>query len=104
MRHLGPVVLVLARRMGNCGKQFSMGDDITPQLVGDEADGSRPLAFHEFPEEPLGCLPISSLLEQNIDRIPILVDRPPEVEPLSPDGDKKLVEMPDVPQADLLSF
>ena len=99
VRDLGPVVLIWPSQVENRWNQLSMDDDVAPQLVGDEAVGSRPLAFHEFPEEPPGSPTIASLLEENVDRVPVLVDRPPEVETLSPDRDKEFVQMPNVAQS-----
>ncbi len=47
------------------------------KLVCDEPVGKCSLSLQEHTEEALGGLPIPSLLEENVDGVPILVDRPP---------------------------
>lgn len=75
-----------------------MSSPVASHFVGDEPVGNRGLSLQELTKEPLRGLSIPSLLEENVDRVPILVDRPPEIETFSPDSDKELVQMPDVAQ------
>ncbi len=98
MRSFGPVVFVLFSRVGDRWEQFSMSGPVASELICNEPVGNSSLTFQELTEEPLGSLPISSLLEQDIDRVPILIDRSPQVETLSPDGHEELVQMSDVAQ------
>ena len=98
MRDFSPVVLVLPRRVENRCHQFPMSGTVASQFVGDEPVGSRPLTFQELAKESPSRLPIPTLLQEDVDCVSILVNRPPEIEALSPDGDEELVQVPDVAQ------
>jgi hypothetical protein len=74
VRDLNPVVLVLPSCVGNRWNQFSMSGTVASQLVGDKLVGNRSLGVQELTKEPFGGLPISSLLQQNVDRVSVLVD------------------------------
>ena len=103
VRDLGPVVLIWPSHVENRWNQLSMDDDVAPQLVGDEAVGSRPLAFHEFPEEPPGSPTIASLLEQNVDRVPVL-DHPEAITVRSGQGFGLGARATTDPDGDSLSY
>ena len=47
-------------------------------------------------KEALSGVPIPARLEENVDRVTALVDRSPEIVPLTSDGDEELVEVPGV--------
>ena len=49
-------------------------------------------------KESLGGTAISSLSDQNIDNVTVLVDGPPQVIALAADLDEELVHMPDITQ------
>ena len=76
-----------------------MSGTVASQLVGDKPVGTRSLGFQELTKEPLGGLPISSVLQQNVDRVSILVDGSPEVVSFSTDRDEEFIEMPSIPQS-----
>ena len=44
---------------------------------------------------------ISTLGNQNIDHVSILIDGPPQVEALTSDGDEEFIDVPDFPEAAL---
>ncbi len=98
---LGPVVIVLPGCVGNRWNQSSMSGTVASQLVGDKLGGSRSLGFQELTKEPLGGLPISSLLQQNVDRVSVLVDGSPEVVSNPTDRDEEFIEMPNIPKSTL---
>ena len=55
-----------------------------------------PLTLEQFPNKPLCRFSVSTRLNQDIQHIPVLVYRPPQVVLLSVDADKHLVKMPDI--------
>jgi hypothetical protein len=46
---------------------------------------------------------ISTLGDQNIDHISILIDGPPKIEVLALDGDEEFIDVPDVAEPSLFS-
>jgi hypothetical protein len=99
MRDFCPVVLVLTGAMNNGREDVPMCSRITPKLVGDQLPGCLALMFQGPTKEPKlvgdqlpGCLAlmfqgptkeafsgstISTLGDQNIDHVSILIDGPP---------------------------
>jgi hypothetical protein len=73
------------------------------ELVGDQALGLQALLLQQAGEKPLGGLGIAAGLDDVVEHIAILIDRPPQ--PMLPAGDRyhDLVEMPDVVRPGRLS-
>jgi len=74
----------------------SMRCAVAPQLVGHQAPRFASLALQELAKEPLGCSPIATRLDENVDDVPVLIDSAPEILPLTPDRHKELVQVPDI--------
>jgi hypothetical protein len=86
-----PIVRVSRRVVDRFQDEFPPGDRVALQLVRHDRPGLTPMAGMQASEESLGGLRISSLLEQHIDDLPILVDRPPQVPLLASDSNEHLI-------------
>jgi len=64
---------------------------VAPHLVGDQAPRFAFLVLQELAKEPLGCTPITTRLDENIDDIAVLVDSAPEILSLALDRHEELV-------------
>jgi len=74
----------------------SMRCPIAPQLVGHQAPRFASLALQELAKEPLDCSPIATRLDENVDDFALRIDSAPEILPLTLDGHKEFVQVPDV--------
>ena len=75
---------------------------ITPQLVGDQLPGWLSLMLQHLTKESRSGSTISTLANQNIDHVSILIDSSPQIEVLTSDFDEELIYMPDVAEWPLL--
>jgi hypothetical protein len=62
------------------------------------------LGFEQATEKSFSRLVIATALDKNIDDIAVLIDRAPEVLPLTLNRDKDFVEVPGITQATLTLF
>ena len=62
---------------------------ITPKLVGDQLPGCLSLMFQGPTKEAFSGSTISTLGNQNIDHLSILIDGPPKIDALTPNGDEE---------------
>ena len=93
MRQFGSVVESLVLPVFNTGHDFSFCCSVAFQLVGDNDTRNIGHPFQKLAEETLGSFPIASGLHQNIERITILIQRPPELVVLSLDSEYHLFQM-----------
>ena len=103
MRDFCPVVLALTGAMDHGGEDLSMCSRITPKLIGDQLPGYLSLMFQSPTEEALSRSANSTLGDQNIDHVSILIDGPPMIEALALDGDEEFIDVPDVAEPSLFS-
>jgi hypothetical protein len=101
MGHFGPIVFVLACSMDHKREDVPMRSRITPQLVGDQLPGCLYLLFQGLTKEAFSGSTISSLGDQNIDHVSILIDGPPKIEALTLDGEEEFIDVPDVAESSL---
>ena len=101
MGDFSPVVLVLTSAMDNGRKDLPMCSRITPKLVGDQLPRCLSLMFQGPTKEALSGSTISTLGDQNIDHVSILIDGPPKIEALTLDGDEEFIDVPDVTESSL---
>ena len=59
------------------------------------------MTFQEFAKEAFCCTPVAPRLDEDINHVPILIDRPPQILPLTVDGDKDFVQKPSVSELTL---
>jgi hypothetical protein len=72
------------------------GGTIARQLVRDQSPGGATLWFQQLATESDGSASISSGLHQDVDLVPIRVDRPPQVLLPALNPDEQLIPMPGV--------
>src|SRR5688572_29621922 len=51
-------------------------------------------ALQQFTEELLGCLLVPPPLHQDVEHVPVLIHRPPEIMPFTVDGKEHLIQVP----------
>ncbi len=71
-----------------------MSGTIASEFVGHQPPGFSALAFDEPAEKAFGRRLVAATLEENINDIAILIDRPIQIVSLSLHGDKDFVDMP----------
>ena len=79
-----------------------MCSPITPQLVDDQLPGWLSLMLQHLTKESHSGSTISTLANQNIDYVSILIDGTPQIEMLTSDFDEEFIYMPDVAESPLL--
>ena len=72
----------------------SMRGSIASEFIGHQPPGFFPLAIDETVEKAFGLRLIAPTLEENINDITVLIDRPIQIVSLSLHGDKDFVDMP----------
>jgi hypothetical protein len=80
--------------MFHAWENFPLGSPITLQLIRDDDPWSILAALEQLAEEFLRRLLVPPALHQDIEHAPILIDRPPEIVPLTTNGEKHFIEMP----------
>jgi len=95
------IVFVWARSMDHRREDVPMCSRITPKLVGDQLPGCLSLMFQGPTKEAFSGSTISTLGNQNIDHVSILIDGPPKIEALTLEGDEEFIQVPDVAQSSL---
>ena len=103
MEDFSPVVLILTGAMDNGGKDLPMCSRITPKLVGDQSPVCLSLMFQGPMKEAFSGSTISTLGDQNIDHVSILIDGSPKIAALTLDGDEEFIHVPDIAQSSLFS-
>ena len=99
MRDLRSVVLVLLRAVHDERHHRAVRCCIAAQLVRDEPARRAALIFQQFPKEPGGSPSVAAGLDEDVDHITVLVNRPPEIVTSALNLHKQLVEIPGVAQA-----
>ncbi len=99
MGDFSPIVFVLACSMDHGREDVPMCSRITPKLVGDQLPGCFSLMFQGSTKEAFSGSTISTLGNQNIDHVSILIDGPPKIETLALDVDKEFINVPDVAES-----
>ena len=94
MRVLAAVIEIATLAMLYAGKNLACGRAVALPFVRDEHAWHILQAFEPLSEELLRGIPIPAALDQNIQDVTILIDRPPEVTPLAIDREEHFVKMP----------
>ena len=94
VRVLCPVVEIAMLAMFHAWEQVALGGPIALEFVGDDDTRDVGQAFKEFAEELLRGRLITAALDQDIQYVPVLIRRPPEIMTLALDGQKHLVHVP----------
>jgi hypothetical protein len=79
MRDFRPIVRVLVGAVHHRRHHGAAGRWVAAQCVGDQSSRDTALSFQQLPEETEGRQPIAALLDENVDRVAVLVDGPPQI-------------------------
>ena len=104
MRDIHAVVGIDRIDMLDVWHDCSMSGVIAFQFVGVEPAGLAPLPFDQATKEADRGLLIVSSLHQDINGVPILIDRTPQILMLPVNGDDDFIEMPGIAQLALPFF
>lgn len=78
------------------------GRAIAPELIGDHPPRRTSLVLHHLTEETKRCAFVLTLLNQNVDRVIVLIDCAPEIATFSSNrNDRRLIHEPGVTQLSL---
>ena len=99
MRDLRAVVLVLPGAVHHGRHHGAVRRGVAPQFVRDQPARRAALIFQQFPKETRGRLAITPGLDEDVDEVTVLVNRPPEIPTSALNLYKQLVEIPGVAQA-----
>jgi hypothetical protein len=91
-----PIVRVLVRAVNHRRHYGAAGRGVTAQLVGDQSSRDTPLCFQQLPEEAQGRSPIAPRLHEDVDRVAVVIDGPPQVLQPALDFYEHLVQIPRV--------
>jgi len=94
VRVLGAVVQVLRPAMRHRRHELAVRHLVAGELVGDDHPGHVPQARAQAAEELLCGHRVSARLDQNVERVAVLVDRAPQVPLCAVDRDEHLIEVP----------
>src|SRR6516225_6519461 len=97
-------IATMARAMLDRRHDLAAGGGIGAKLVGDDAPGRTTLLLEKTRQQAPCRLGVASRLEDFIEDIAVLIDRPPQPTLAAADGDDDLVEMPDVAATRLLTL
>ena len=100
MRYFDSIVRIRGCAVHDRRDQSTAGGLIARQLVGDQAARDGALCFQELVEESDRSSPIPSGLHEDVDHIPILVNRPPQVLRSALHPHEQLIEIPRISLAD----
>src|SRR5712691_3405625 len=96
MGNLCSIVRVLVRGVDHGRHHGPTSRRIAAQLVRDQTSRYRSLAFQQLPEEARGGTPITPGLDEDVDHIAVLVNRPPEILLPPLNIDEQFVQVPRV--------
>lgn len=94
-----PVVQVLRSAVLHAAHQPSVGHTVAGQLVGDQNPRHVLQSREQLAEKPGRGRGVTSGGNQDVQHIPVLVNRPPQIVSLPVDLDEYLVKVPRIPRA-----
>ena len=94
MGDFGAIVRFLGRVVGDPRHDVPMGDTVAAQLVGHETNRFLSLTVQESPKESPRRRPVPAGLDEEVNQVPVLVHRAPEILALTVDRDEDFVQKP----------
>ena len=104
MRVLRSVIQTLVRAVFDFWHDLTPGGSIRAQLIGDNPSGWTALLPQQPLQQALGRFGVAPRLDDFVEHIAVLINRPPQPVFLARDRDHDLVEVPDVAPARPLAF
>jgi hypothetical protein len=83
------IIEVAVLPMFDTGQELALGHPVAPQLVGNNDPRNVRQALEQLAEELLRRLLVTLALYKNVEDIPLLVHRSPEIVPLATYGQKR---------------
>ena len=99
MRIFRSIVKPLVRAVFDVWHDLTLGGRVGAELVGDHPPGWAALLPQQTLQQALGRLGVASALDDLIEHIAVLINRPPQPVLLARDRDHDLIEVPDVAAA-----
>lgn len=75
-------------------RQALQGRPVTGEAIRNDPLRRRPRMTEQLPKESLRCIRVSLLLQEDVQHLTVLVDRPPQVFLLTANPHKYFVQMP----------
>jgi hypothetical protein len=91
---LGPIVEAFVLPMLDAAQDVLFRCCVTRQFIGNDDPWDILTPFEELPKELLGGMLISSALDENIQHIAVLINRPPHLMELAIDFEEDFIKMP----------
>jgi hypothetical protein len=89
-----PIVQIAVLTMFDARQDLSLRRAIAFELVRDDHARYVRHPLQQLAEKLLRCLLVSTALDENLQDVAILIDRPPQVVPFAADGQKHLIQVP----------
>ena len=97
VRVLGAIIEIAVLAMFHPGENLALGGSVALEFVGDDHARHVGQALEELAEELLRGLLVPPALHQDIEHVPVLIHRPPQIVTFAFDGQKHLIQVPLVP-------
>ena len=95
----GPIIQIAVLAVFDTGEKLPLRGTVALELVRDDYPWDILTPFEELPKELLGRCFVAAALHQDIEHIPVLIHRPPEIVPFAVDREEDFVQMPFVTRA-----
>jgi hypothetical protein len=92
----GAIVEIAMLAMFHPRQEFPLGGLVTVQFVGEDHPGDVLAPLQQRAEEFLRGLLVTLRLDQDVQHMPIVIHRPPEIMPPPPNDKKHFIQMPPV--------
>jgi hypothetical protein len=89
-----PIVQIAVLPVFHARQYLPLGGLVAFELIGDDHPWDIPAAFEELAEERLRGVLVPPALHQDIEDMTILIDGPPEIVPLTTNGEKDFIQIP----------
>jgi hypothetical protein len=93
---LGTIVQIAMLPMFDTGQELAHGGPVASQLICDDHSWDVPQTLEQFAEERFRGDLVAPALHQDIEHVPVLIHRPPQIMALTINGQKDLIEMPPI--------
>jgi hypothetical protein len=92
-----PVIPKLACVVNRIQEKLAVSNTVAPQFIGHQSPWLTAMHFQQTLKEPLGCVPVSTRLQQHVDHFTVLIDRSPHIVLPTPDLHKDFIYVEGTP-------
>ena len=104
MRGFDSIVRISLHAVSHAAEDSSRGSRVASQFVGNDPQWFGPLAPQQSPKEPFCGALITMRLDQDVDRVSILIHGTPQILLLAVDSNEDLIQVPVVAKPSLTSL